>query len=52
MFNVKNMTMESINDSISSLSYIYKVVPIAFKATSQIAALTDAIPHGIIGFLV
>ena len=30
VFNVKNMTLESINDFYFSLSYIFNVVPVAF----------------------
>ena len=32
VFNVKNMTFESVNDSVSFLSYIFNVAPVAFQA--------------------
>ena len=48
--NIKNMTLESVKDSISSLSYIFNAVPILFQAVNEVVALTDATPGGIVGF--
>ena len=31
MFDVKNMTLKFVNDSFSSLSYIFDIAPIAFQ---------------------
>ena len=30
VFDVKNVTIESVSDSIFSLSYVFEVVPVAF----------------------
>ena len=52
VFNVKYMTLESIYDSISSLSYIFCLAPVAFYTIDQIIVLVGAILHCIIGFVV
>ena len=31
VFDVKNVTLESVNDSFSCLSYIFNVAPVAFQ---------------------
>ena len=32
MFNVKNITLESVSVSVSCLSYLFNVAPVAFQA--------------------
>ena len=49
--NVKNVTLESVNDHVSSLSHIFDVAPIAFQAKIKVVTLADAIPDGIMGFM-
>ena len=36
MFNVKDMTLESFNDSVFCLTYILNVAPLAFQAIYEI----------------
>ena len=44
------MTLESVNDSVFSLSYIFDIAIIAFKAINKIFALKGAIPDCVVGF--
>ena len=48
LFDVKYMTLESVYDSIPSLSYIFNLVPIALCTIYQIVALASAISHCIV----
>ena len=50
MFNVKNVTLESIIDSISSMYHIVNVAPITFQAINKVIAFPGAITNGIVGF--
>ena len=42
MFNVKDMTLESINDFVFCLTYILNVAPFAFQAIYEIVALVSS----------
>ena len=52
MFNVKDMTLESINDSVFCLTYIINVAPIAFQAIYEIVALACAFSNSLVGCVV
>ena len=52
MFNVINMTLESINDSIPCLSNIFDMAALAFQAVYEIVALAGAFGNGIVGCVV
>ena len=52
VFDVINMTVESINDSISCLFYIFNMATLAFQAIYQIVALAGASGNGIVGCVV
>ena len=52
VFDVKYMTLESIYDSVSSLSYIFCLTPVAFYTIDQIIVLAGAILHRIVGLVV
>ena len=39
MFDIKDMTLESVNDSILCLAYIFDVAPFTFQAINEIVAL-------------
>ena len=47
----EKFTLESINDLVSSLSYILDVASITFQAINEIVDLTGAIPKGTECFL-
>ena len=42
VFNVKHMTLVSVKDSVSSLTYIFHVATIALQAINKIVALKCA----------
>ena len=48
LFYIKNITMESINDSTFCLSSIFGITPIAFQAINEILAVKCTIHHGIV----
>ena len=52
VFDVKYMTLESVYDSIPSLSYIFSLAPIALYIIYQIVALASAISHCIVVLVV
>ena len=52
MFNVKNVTLEPINDSVPSLTYKLNVAKIKLLALNEIIALTCAIPYGVVSFVI
>ena len=52
VFDVINMTLESINDSISCLSYIFDMATLTFQAVYEIFALAGAFGDGIVGCVV
>ena len=52
MFDVKDMTLESVNDSIFCLTYILNMAPFTFQAINEIIALACAFGHGIVGCIV
>ena len=53
VFNLKKkMTVESIYDSIFSLSYIFDMAPIAFQRVYEVVTLTSAISKCTAGFVV
>ena len=41
VFNVKNVTLESISDSVCGLINIFNVAPIAFQTVYKVIALTS-----------
>ena len=52
VFDVINMTLESINDSIFCLSYIFDMATLAFQAIYEIVALAGAFGDSIVGCVV
>ena len=52
VFDVKNATLESISDSVFSLSYIFNVAPITFQTVYKVIALASAISQCLVGFIV
>ena len=52
MFDVIDMTLESVNDSILCLAYIFDVAPFTFQAIYEIVALAGAFGDGIVGCIV
>ena len=52
VFDVKNMTLEPIYDSIFSLSYIFDLALVAFQTIYEIFTLTSAICNCVVGFVV
>ena len=52
VFDVKNMTLESIHDSVFCLSYIFGVAPVAFQAIYQVITLASAFSDCTVGFIV
>ena len=52
MFDVINMTLESVYDSIPCLSYIFDVATLAFQAIYEIVALAGAFGNDIVGCVV
>ena len=52
VFNVIHMTLESINDSISCLSYIFDMATLTFQAIYEIVALAGAFGDGVVGCIV
>ena len=52
MFDVKDMTLESINDSILCLAYILNMASFTFQAINKIVALACAFGDGIVGCVV
>ena len=52
IYNIKNVTLESVHVCISSLSNIFDVIPITFKAINKVVALTGAITDGMVYFLI
>ena len=43
VFDVKNMTLESINDPVFGLTYIFNMAPVAFQTVYKVIALGNAI---------
>ena len=43
VFDVKNVTLESISDSVFSLTSIFNVAPIWFQTVYKVIALASAI---------
>ena len=43
VFDVKNMTLESINVSVFCLTYIFNMPPVAFQTVYMVIALVSAI---------
>ena len=52
VFGVKNMTLESIHDSIFGLSYIFSVPPVAFYTIYKVVTLACAFGNCIVGCIV
>ena len=52
MFNVKKMTMESVNDSVFCLTYILNVAPFIFQAINEIVALACAFSDSVVGCII
>ena len=51
VFYVKNMTLESIYDSVFCLPYIFGVATVAFQAIHQVITLASAFSDCIVGFI-
>ena len=52
VLNVKNVTLESVYDSIFSLAYIFDLAPVALETIYEIVTLTNAIYNCIVGFVI
>ena len=52
VFDVIDMTLKSINDSIFCLAYIFDVAPITFQAIYKIVALACALGDSFVGSIV
>ena len=52
IFDVISMTLESANDSIPCLSYIFDMATLAFQAIYEIVALAGAFGDGIVDCVV
>ena len=52
VFDVKDVTFESVQNSIFSLSYIFDVAPIAFQTIYRIVALACAISYCIVDCII
>ena len=52
MLNVKDMTLESINDSVFCLTYILNVAPFTFQTINEIVALACAFSDGVVGCII
>ena len=52
MFDVKDMTLESVNDSVLCLAYIFNVAPFTFQAINEIVALACALCNSVVGCVV
>ena len=52
MFDVKDMTLESVNDSILCLAYIFHVAPFTFQAINEIVALACAFSDSVVGCII
>ena len=52
MFNVKYMTLESINDSIFCLTYILYVAPFALQTIYEIVTLACAFSYCVVGCII
>ena len=52
VFDVKYVTLESINDSTFCLSYIFDTAPVTFQAICQIITLARALSYCVVGFII
>ena len=52
VFDVIDMTLKSINDSIFCLAYIFDVAPITFQSIYKIVALACALGDSFVGSIV
>ena len=52
VFDVINMTLESVNDSIPCLAYIFDMATFTFQAIYEIVALAGAFGDCIVGCIV
>ena len=52
MFDVKNMTLESVNDSVLCSAYTFDVAPFTFQAINEIVAVACAFGDSIVGCIV
>ena len=52
MFDVKNMTLESISDSVFCLAYILNVASFTFQAIDEIIALACAFSNSVVGCVI
>ena len=52
MFNVKDMTLESVSDSVFCLTYILNVAPFTFQAINEIVALACAFGDSVVGCII
>ena len=52
VFDVKDVTLESIHNSIFGLSYIFYMVPVAFQTIYKIVTLASAFGNCIVGCII
>ena len=52
IFYTKKVAMESVNDSIFGLGYIFYVASLVFQAVHQIVTLASTIEYGVVEFFV
>ena len=45
---IKNMTLESVSDSVPGVSHIFYITPVTFKVIIEINAVACAIHHDIV----
>ena len=52
MFDVKYVTLESINDSVFGLTYILYVAPVALQTIYEIVTLACAFSYCVVGCII
>ena len=52
VFDVKYVTLESIDDSIPCLSCIFDVAPVAFQAVYEVIALAGTFGYCVLGCVI
>ena len=52
VFDVKYVTLESINDSVFGLAYILYMAPVVLQTIYEIVTLACAFSDGVVGFII
>ena len=52
VFDVIDMTLESISDSVLGLSYIFDMATLTFQAIYEVVALAGAFSNSVVGSMV